>query len=348
MSKPRSVTIQDVARACGVSPTTVSLVLNNSSRRISAETRERVLRYVRETRYQPSALARGAAVKRLSTIGVLSGFGGSHYLHYSYYLQVLGGVMEYAQARQLNLLVLNENLWSGEMSELRLHIDGRCGGLLLIGPREKNQLLPALTERGIPFVVVGKEKEDQAFTCVDVDNRQGAKTVTEYLLRQGHRRIALFRGSLLGFFDDERYAGYRDALSEANLPFDPTLVFDSELSYSEYGGQDMARQMLRLPPRQRPTAIFCGSDQIAYGVLDVFREQGIRVPKDVSLIGFDDERKAAMTDPPLTTLRQPYETIGARASQLLIERIEGAESGVQDFLPGELVVRQSVRSLTVR
>jgi len=343
MSKPRSVTIQDVARACGVSPTTVSLVLNNSSRRISTETRERVLRYVRETRYQPSALARGVQVKRLSTLGLLSGHGGQHYLHYSYYLQVLGGVMDFAQRHQLNLLILNEQLWSGTLSELRLHIDGRCGGLILIGLREFNELVPALNERGIPFVQVSRNTENPSVSCVDVDNRDGARKVVRYLWEHGHRRIAMIRGSLGGIFDTERFQGYQDALQDVGLSFDPSLVFDAlHAGYSEPGGEEMARMLLSLPIAHRPTAVFCASDQMAYGALEAFQKAGIRVPEDISVAGFDDEFKASHTDPPLTTLRQPCEKIGARAAQHLVSLIEGATPGAQDFIPGEIIVRRSV------
>jgi LacI family transcriptional regulator len=343
MSKSGSVTIQDVARACGVSPTTVSLVLNNSNRRISTATRERVLRYVRETRYQPSALARGTKVKRLSTLGVLSGHGGGHYLHYSYYLQILGGVMEFAQANRLNLLILNEQLWSGTLSELRFHIDGRCGGIILIGVREVNELVPALLERGIPFVVVSRTAPNHEVSCVDVDNRDGAHTVVRYLIQQGHRRIGMIRGSLGGVFDTERFDGYCDALREANLSFNPELVFDAlDSGYNETGGEEMAAKVLSLPQPLRPTAIFCASDQMSYGAINVFQQNGVHIPSDISIAGFDDEYKAAYTTPPLTTLRQPYDQIGSRAAEILVKIIQGGEQGCLEFLPGELVIRGSV------
>ena len=184
-SKSKKTTIHDVAEACGVSPATVSLVINNSPRPISVSTRERVLRYVRESRYTPNAPFRKSDTKRLTTLGVLAGHGGERFLHYSYFLQVLGGIMDFGQKNQLNLLILNEQLWESTVGELRLHVDGRCDGLILIGAQAPSKLLPALQERGIPFVVVGNLLEADTVPYVDVDNREGAKQVVRHLIEQG-------------------------------------------------------------------------------------------------------------------------------------------------------------------
>jgi len=151
------------------------------------------------------------------------------------------------------------------------------------------------------------------------------------------------RGSNSGVFDTERFEGYQDALKQAGIPFDNALVFDSvDAGYSEEGGEAMANLVLSLPLWQRPTALFCVSDQMAYGVVATLQKHGWKIPDDISIASFDDEYKAALIHPALTTLRQPYDQIGARAAERLVQLIEGDQGGRVDFLPGELIVRRSV------
>ena len=153
----------------------------------------------------------------------------------------------------------------------------------------------------------------------------------------------MIRGTVAGPFDNDRFLGYCDALSDAGIPFDEQRVQDiSEFGYSEDGGRQAALHFLQMPTQTRPTAYFCASDQIAYGALSVFQENGVRVPDELSLAGFDDEQKAVELSPPLTTLRQPYAQIGRQAAELLIEMLTGDVLEQRREFAGRLMVRGSV------
>ncbi len=352
-STQNTATIQDVARACGVSPATVSLVLNNSTRPIRAETREMVLRTVRELRYRPNPAARPAlAATRSNTIGVASGKGGASFLNSSHHSEILKGIVTVADAAGQSILILHEQILSSTLGDLRRHVDGRCDGLVLLSYVKAGQLIEALKARGIPLVLTGGVTDDPDVSHADVDNTAGVRAVMSRLLGMGHRRIGLICGEGLFPFDRRRRDAYRDALTGAGLPADPALVADVGASgrrdpdgasgYTVEGGRERTHLLLDRCGAEPPTAIFCTNDRMAVGALGALRERGLSVPADVSVVGFDDEAVCLQTDPPLATLRQPHREIGEWAARRLLREIEGEPGGEQMLLPGELIERASL------
>ena len=332
--------IRDVAKACGVSPMTVSFVLNSVPGQVSVQTRERVLQAVREMGYRPAALehARG---QRVNTLGVLASLSGATLYKFSYYNSILNGILTEADRRHQNVTLFSHHLWTNTARNLRTFCDGRCDGLLVVAPPIGSKLVRALRDRGIPCVLIGDSGDEPEYSSVDVDNSSAAFSLTGYLLDQGHRRIALLKGFAEMRSAVERETGFRQAHRKHGVAVDETLVASGE--YGEASGYERARLLLVRPPAQRPTALFCGNDEIALGSLQAAHDLGLSVPRDLSVTGFDDDPRAALSTPPLTTMRQPFDLLGKRAVEILLAGIrEPAALPQQALLPTEFIARGSV------
>ena len=179
---------------------------------------------------------------------------------------------------------------------------------------------------------------------LDIDNFGASVSIVRYLGELGHRRIAFLQGDSWYLSSEQRHLGYLQGLRELKVPFHPLL--DIPCGYDPADGYQIAQNLMRLPPDVRPTAIFCSNDSIAYGVLACFRDLGVRIPEDISVVGIDDKLQSAGTTPPLTTLRQPYHDIGTRAVEKIVERVSHPDRhatpvGSLELLPAELIVRDS-------
>jgi DNA-binding LacI/PurR family transcriptional regulator len=338
-------TIREVAAASGVSLQTVSAILNDKPGQASAETRERVLRAVRELGYRPASRWRGAAAARTDTLGVYSGVHSGNV----YYQRVLYGVQVAAEDARKHLTLFCQHAWYNNVgANIRRFCDGRCDGLLVIGPDRDDPHIVAMRERGIPLVVVGSSGAmaggaGAPVDSADVDNVGGSRAATERLIALGHRRIALLPGPEKRASTQQRREGYRTALLAAGIALDPAL--DVEGEYSAESGRERARAVLSYaaPAGGRPTALVCGNDEIARGAIRGAVEAGLSVPGDVSVFGFDDGPEATDGEPALTTVRQPYFEIGAAALRLLLDRIADPSADARYLaLPGEIIERRSV------
>lgn len=334
------VTIRELAEASGVAPSTVSYVINNGPRRISARTRARVEEAMRRLNYTPNALARGLVQKRIHTIGVVY----THYDHLIpslYFLTVLQGILGATMECEESVLLFTESLESDISKNLMRWCDGRCDGLLVVALPNNTCVVEELQAREVPFVLVNHFVDKKGVTCIDVDNVGASQQAVNYLLSVGHRRIGIFCGQNNLDSTHQRLEGYRKALTMAGIPYREDWVFPGK--YFEEYGYHQARQLLEMPLAQRPTAVFCTNDVLALGAMRAFAEAGVRVPQDISLMGFDDILTASSVQPPLTTVRQPLTRIGAQATQLLLEQIEQKRApGAKILLPTEIVVRASV------
>lgn len=333
-------TIKDLAKASGVSSATVSYVLNNGPRPVHLKTRERVLEAIRRLNYHPNAVARGLSRRRMNTLGIVSPFDIFPTVNY-YFVTVLHGVLRVAMQRKQNTSVFVGSEWADVQHSLPTFTDGRCDGLLLVGVPNNSAIISALTQWDVPFVLLSDVSEEPAVSSVDIDNVGAAEQVTEYLLGLGHRRIALLSGEAEVNSARLRRQGYQQMLAKAGISADPALTPPG--GYFEASGYARAMELMRLPEKQRPTALFCGDDEIALGALRALKALGLRVPEDVSVCGFDDIPPAAIADPPLTTVRQPLAQLGERATEILLTQIdENAPGGQKEVLPAELIVRASV------
>lgn len=315
MRRSSATTLQDVAREAGVATMTASVVLNGakSGTRVSEATRARIVEVATRLRYRPNAVARGLAKLRMDTIGVASIIDGGEVN--LYFLEVLSGILEACAKHGQNTTVFAIEDWKRDEQKILQSCDGRVDGIIFIGPMFSAEFAETILHYS-PFVALHSSGFMPKTFDLNVDDEQGAYTIVRHLIEQGHRRIVHFTGGNRQGAQ-RRILGYRRAIEEAGIAFDPALVLEGE--YSEFSGRKQARALIEggvISPL--PTAIFCANDAIAMGCMEELANYGIHAPDDISIAGFDDLMAARMTTPPLTTMRQPFRTMGQRAVELLL------------------------------
>lgn len=333
------LTLDDIARMAGVSPSTVSRVLNNLVGTRS-KAREQVLKVLAETGFQPNAAARSLASQRSHVIGLLIPAPASTILHNPTVLQLAEVVTQACHERDylLSLFLLSSDTSERQILP-KMTRKGFIDGLIVRGAddRASDPLLHTLSDSGLPFVSFGRPIDLDTASYVATDNLTAAYNATRHLLNLGRRRIALLVGSLEPYASQERLIGYRKALADHRLPINEQLIAVAGMNDS-YG----ATQRLL---KHSPGAIFLPT-RMALDVLRVLREANLRVPDDIALIGFEDLPLAQQTDPPLTTVSQPMEAIGKHLVGMLLDIMEnGADPARRLIFPQELVVRQSCGAL---
>jgi DNA-binding LacI/PurR family transcriptional regulator len=333
----RPPTIRDVAARAGVSHQTVSRVINDSPR-VTQATRERVLSAIRELSYVPSPMARGLISNQTRSIGVVADDISDHF-----FARMVAGAETEARRRGYYLMIASVEPDDDEAGYLRLMLERRVEGLILARPSVPlaSEDLQAARDAGVPLVAVGSTGL-QGVPVVDVDNRHGGYDATRYLLEQRHRRIATIVGPKAWPSPAARFEGYRHALREAEVAEDPELV-EHASGWGLESGQAAAAGLLARGVDF--TAVFAHSDLIALGAIRALREAGLRVPDDVSVVGYDDLPVAGYVEPPLTTVHQPMGEVGARAAAFVLDQIAGGAAPVLEphLLPAVLVARASVR-----
>lgn len=319
---------------------TVSFVLNNRQGEVSEETRERVLRIVRELGYRPPT-SRGAT-REICTFGVVAGIEGDSLLEAGYHNSVLHAVLAATDQLKHNLTLFTNSLFHTDTHQsLRVYCDGRCDGIIIIAPLIGSPLAEALHERGIPFVIIGDEDPSGRYYCVDLNNSQEARLITEVLIERGHRRIGFIGGPNFVNSAVLRLEGFRAAMAAHGLPVEEAYVLDNLVLNVEV--EERVRILLRRPEEQRPTALVCWNDKAMQHVNRICKVLNVGVPHDLSLIGIDDEPGFANSIPPPTTLRQPYREIGRTAVSMLVEQIRGGSGTPHTrYVKGMLVLRDSV------
>ena len=310
-------TIKDIARECGVSANTVSSVLNNKQGEVGAETRERVLSAIRRFGYRPHAAARQMVGKSTNTIGIADRYTATSLVD-PYKAQILEPVTRTARASHWDVLYYSGHQNEAQAGGFPSFLDGRCDGLICFTGAVASYEVEAMLKSNLPVVFIGEIPETQdghLGAIIDVDNAAGAFLAVSHLIALGHTRIGMMQG--VGISGNQsRVQGYRRALSEQGLMVDEAWIYPTVAW--EQSGYQQGITVLSLPPDERPTAIFCFNDVLALGLLRAAEECGVRVPHDLSVIGFDDVLPAASTSPPLTTIRQPLAWIGQRAVEMLI------------------------------
>ncbi len=334
----RHVTIIDVAREAGVSYTTVSRVLNNKEN-VKPETRERVLMAMTRLGYVVDQRARSLAGGHSQVIGLLV-----HDLGTSYIGQIIRGIeAELAPAQYDLLLYTTHRRKTRESAYVTTLTRGLADGLLIVLPRDPGAYLETLRASYFPYVLIDHRGISDEISAVSAANWQGGYTATDYLARLGHTRIGHITGSLDQGCARDRLAGYQAALADHGIPFDPELVQEGDfLQPAGYAG---ARALLNLS--DPPTAIFTANDVMAFGVMEAVRDCNLRIPEDVSVMGFDDISDASNVHPPLTTIQQPLEEMGRIATRMLLERIQNPDLAPRRIeLPTRLIIRESCRPPT--
>ena len=331
-----NVTLKAIARAAGVSPSTVSRILNGSARVVPAK-QQAVEEAIARFNYRPNVLARGLASGRTETIGVLTQAVSS-----PFYAEWLRGIEEALSVPGFTPIFVSSR-WNinEEKARLEQFIARRVDGIILLHAQLDE---PTLTDysRHAPMLVLGRSVQNSATLAgLPIDNKQGARDATRHLIEQGHREIAFIAGPPTHEDAIERLDGYRIALEEAGIGFDADLVEQGD--YLETGGvAAMERLMGRHPSF---SAVFCANDQTAYGARLAMFRRGVRVPEDVSLVGFDDLPTSSYMTPPLTTVRQPTYEIGRLAAQGIVQMIRKQTVALSP-IPLTLVTRETTRPIT--
>ena len=315
-SRAGPVHIADVAALAGVSIATVSRAIAKPGR-VSAATRERVLEVVRRTGYTPNLAGRNLrAARSMMVLVVVPTF------ITPFFSELLLGVDRALSARGYGLLI--GNLHDGAEKEahlLDLVFAGGADGVVLLNGHVLRNGNRSLTESRVPIVAVSVPPSAD-LPQVLVDEREGAAAVAGHLLDLGHRRFGYVGGPADSYIEDERWAGFRDALAGAGIAADTIVRWPGDFHVGT--GVEAARRFLAAPKR-RPTAVFAVSDMMAIGFMRTLRAAGLVVPRDVSVVGFDGIEFADYCEPPLTTVRQPREAMGRAAAELLLRLIAGDE-----------------------
>jgi LacI family transcriptional regulator len=335
------ITIRELARLSGVSVGTVSRALNGYAD-VRPETRERIMRLAQELDYTPAAAARSLVTQRSHVIGVFMETGEGHPdLQHPFFHEVLGGLKQRVGAHGYDLLLFASERPGngyGPHSYLKRARHHAVDGAALIGLDPEDPEVRRLTRGEVPCVGIDMDLEGEATEVVMSDNVSGAEAAVRHLHDLGHRRIATITGMLESRPGIDRLRGYRAAAQALGLAYRDEYVTYGDF-YAESGREQTAR-LLQLP--DRPTAIFAAADMMAIGAVRAVAEAGLRVPEDVSIVGFDDIQLAPHINPPLTTMRQDKLGLGAAAGDALVARIAG-DPGRSPLLrlPVELVVRGS-------
>jgi LacI family transcriptional regulator len=327
------ITIDDIAKKIGVSKTTVSRVLNNRPY-VDAVTKQKILDLIEKTGFTPQKSAINLSVGKTNIIGLLVPS-----LSNPYSLTVIQGVAEKIAQGNYELMLYTTGLSEANQKRFLNKISTKnVDGLIVLLPRDSNDLEKQLALSNLPIVLIDHRGIDTHLHSISVTNEKGSYDATEHLLGLGHERIGFITGVMDFGCSRDRLEGYRVSLAKHGIPF--TEEYVSEGDFTESSGYKAARKLLSLP--NRPTAIFCSNDDMAIGAMRAAQEMGLRLPGELSLVGFDDTVRASMAYPPLTTIKQPLFKMGETAAVLVKRLIDGETvESVNIVLNTELIVRGS-------
>lgn len=323
-------TLEMVAREAGVSMATVSRIINGTAN-VSPERKSAVEAAIAKYNFRPNPAARGLAMGRSTTIGVIT-----QAIDSPFYGEGLRGIEHYLQQHGYAALFMSGN-WN-EQDEARCVTEllgRRVDGIIIFSGRLDDASLAAYAKK-VPIVLSGRRLKAPGIYALPIEDQQGAVLATQHLIELGHRRIGFIAGILNHPDAIERLNGYRRALAQADIKYDPALVVPGD--FHEEGGMEATLRLLG--SRARFTALFCVNDQTAYGACLALYRSGLSVPGDVSVVGFDDLHSSSYRVPPLTTVRQSIRTLGESSAQAMLQLLNNKRPRI--LLPQvELVVRES-------
>jgi len=333
------VKLRDLAAKTGYSITTVSRALAGYSD-VNEETRRQIIDTAQALGYQPNHVARQLRSQRTQTLGFIIPANDRVSSH-DFFTQLMLGISDTAAAEHYDLLISGQIPGEEEMNAYRRIVDGnRVDGIIMARTRLHDERIAYLQERKHPFVISGRGApgEPSDFPFIDSDSQSGIRLVTQHFIERGHRHIGLVLPPPDIAYTEFRHRGYREALVEGGLPYNPDYVTHGNLLRD--GGFSCANQLFDQQPQL--TALVCCNDLMALGAINALRGRGLQVGRDVGVSGFDDIPLAEYTHPSLTTIRQPIYEIGGRLVRMLVSIIRGQPPAeTQVILPPELIVRES-------
>lgn len=330
-------TIKDVARKANVSVATVSRVLNNLPG-YSEDTRKTVLQAIDELGYQPNAIARGLINKRTDTIGVLFPSVSS-----SFSSEILCGIEDYAHDENYSVVVCN-TAEDGKrtMKYLQVLREKQVDGIIFSSAVMEEEYYDALRMMDVPVVMVATHSEHESLPYVKVDDWKAAYDATDYLIKQGHREIAMMGGNegdrIAG---KPRIEGFKQALIDHGIPVRQERIFDGGFQFGQ--GCRAAEELLDTVPEV--TAVFAAADEMAIALISVAAKRGISVPEQISVIGYDNLKLAEMSNPPLTTIAQPLYDMGKIATEKLVQMIHSKKTVSSHIVNHRVIERNTVKKM---
>jgi LacI family transcriptional regulator len=324
-------TILDVALKANVSIATVSRVANNSPHKVNQATREKVMRAIRELDYRPNALAKGLLMKKTMTIGIIIPD-----ISNPYYAEIVRGIQDVADTYGYAILLLNTDR---NQDRIIKHIyflrEKSADGIIFSGGTiHGEKVLSSLKELRERVVVIGRHKVD--FPAVLIDSMGGSIKAMQHLIELNHKRIGFIGGPDQSTSARERLSGYRNALIQRGYPIDKDLIKKGDLTPKS--GYLLAKDLIR---KKRPTAIFAANDQMAFGAIRAAKESGLKVPDDLSVVGFDNIPFSIYFDPSLTTVEIPMYHMGAAAMEMLVNLISKKNAEKLRWFDTQLLIRDS-------
>ena len=329
-----SISIKDVARLAGVSITTVSRVINKFPT-VKEKSRIRVIEAIKQLKFQPSVYAQRLASGKSNVVTlVIPRYEGIFYSFYA--LELIRGIGTMCAALNLDLLL---HLADGTT---QLSVKG-TGGAIFADVISNRQQLEDVLSLGVPCIVINNRVEDLEVSYIAIDNLTGAKNAVEYLIGLGHKKIAHISGDFITQAARERLEGYKKALKEKNIPFHEKYVFKTDFSRGQ--ARQAAEKLFKM--EGRPTAVFVASDSMALEVMAVAHELGREIPRDLSIVGFDDNPSGLYGPVALTTVRQPLIKMAQESVKELHRLMSHKKEKIKKLiLPTELVIRESARALS--
>ncbi|PAV30967.1 LacI family transcriptional regulator [Virgibacillus profundi] len=337
------VTIKDVAKATGVSPSTVSRVIADNPR-ISPDTKKKVRKAMKDLGYHTNISARNLVVKSTKAIGVIMPSSADKALQNPFFPEILRGIGSVTHRMKYSVTLSSGQTEEEIYEEVQRMVFGSyVDGVILLYSRLNDRVTNFLIERGFPFVIVGKPYENvNGITHVDNDNFTAGKEITEHLIDQGHEKIAFIGGSKDLFVTIDREAGYEAALQEAGHEVSDSYKIHTEFLKS--GGREAVENLMSL--KTPPTGIVVSDDLMSVGVLSMLEESGVKVPRDVSLVSFNNVYLSEIILPALTTVDIQIHELGAQSAKALIEKTVNKTEPVKRIsIPYEIVYRDSVSRL---
>ena len=325
--------LRDLARELNLSTATVSRALSRPEI-VAPATRERVLQAVRRSGYHMNGIARSLRTQSTRTIGVVVSD-----IRNSFSSSIVKAVEDVARVNGYTVLICNaDETGENEEAALQLFIERKVSGVIHCSAGANLELLRVLQNKSIPLIDLDRRSGLENVDTVVLDNRLGAEIATRHLIGLGHRRIAMISGPMHLSNARSRVAGFRKTLRAAGIPVAREYIEFGD--FRQRSGEEAAQRLLSL--RHPPTAVFVANNEMMAGALLAIRQQKrLKVPRNLSLIGFDDARWAQFADPPLTVVSQPTEAMGKKAAELLLQRIQGETAPQTIVFQPALVVRRS-------
>lgn len=333
-----NVTIKEVAKMAGVSPSTVSRVISDSPR-ISEETKKTVRLAMESLGYHPNAIARSLVSKATKTIGIVMPQSTESAFLNPFFPQALSGVSAAAHEHGYCILLSTGNDENEQLESIEsIVMGGRVDGVIIMYSAVENIVLDTLKKMNTPAVVIGKPINAKETLFVDNDNVEASFKVTEKLIKNGHKKIALMSGPFKFVFSLDRLDGYMNALNKYNIPFKKEYILELP-EFAKESGYLSAKSLLEL--EERPTALVVTDDVMAFGAMDAIKEKGLRIPQDIEIMSFNNVPSAELTQPSLTSVDIDAFSLGYEASKLIIERIKGEDSKDKVIIPTKIMYRES-------